>query len=1142
MATPITLAEVWQQMIDIVGGSTVPDSELREYMLAFATAIGSGGGVGPGYVNVFDFLSGGEGTSAEVNAAILEIGGPTGPGGVIDLSGGQSQISYNGPLTVPSNSEIRLAGPGVTVFNQAAGYQGDCFIGPACGNPAASDQYITFKGGGTWNGSFTGKVLVAQQVYLAASSNQMFPGHTPQTITVYGDINQVNYLGLPTGFVATGGIFYSSGSLYTYTGVSGAPTGPATAPTAGSKTTPFPINYLLGCIPYLTGTTSLKKNGYLIPYTAGANAIGSGIRMQGNRVKLSSGYYNMNGMYGDGYGLWGGTSNIPNSCAGDTLIANQCGGAGYANYNAADCFWERIITDGCGFTGVFSYASDHFGRTLHSTNGPSSSAFTPGLISGGEKHQTLEDYSCDGQLGGAVYIENGRHAANPSEGFHIGKIKDLQNTGGFPVISGNDPLLVMDALASTSNPANISNVLVTSCVEDQSRCAVAASSPVGALVNTLTAPSNADAYFVSLLSYILDVAGVVMPTFSLPNDNGIYHSITPTYAQCVMGIGETVKSAGVTGIGSQGTTGVITLNVTPDVYGFFGPFITGKNAVVPDPNTFAPVFLNNITVSTNGLTLTGTWGPNTVVGANTTGTYVSGNTITVASAANIAVGMAVTDTTTAAHIVSGTTVTLVSGTTVTLSTAPSATFTNDALIFSANAPLAKFQVSQCYMSGFTSASTFIGQANVSGVSNATSAVINAVGHGLKVGTTVNVVGVQYSGGVTTTGTYSGTGNTITVASATNITVGQIVTDTTNPGNIPSLTQVIGVSGTTVTLANTPSAAFTGTDTLVFAQSPNGTWPIIAASDSAHLTIPCNTEGMTIVANTGSVQAACYPVPGSYAANVNPQYALWPTAWWTLANQNQYIPNNTDVHWENWQGTTNPLPHFNTQPPSTTVSTFAAGGLVTPASMSGISVGQLVTDSTNPGALSPGTIVLFVGTTTLVLLPAPLEASAGGGDTLNFSGDNWTWGNTSTTVPTATSGLNATSLQGEPISGTTPTTGQGWVFNGTSWVPTTQTDTLFGVGGVLVGSAPPAGTGFLKQAGIAGISFTSGVGTLTFPESFPLGVVTVEANLFTGLATQGSSCTLLQGGTFSTSAVQLYATQNGTSLGSSYQVAWVAWGF
>ena len=158
-----------------------------------------------------------------------------------------------------------------------------------------------------------------------------------------------------------------------------------------------------------------------------------------------------------------------------------------------------------------------------------------------------------------------------------------------------------------------------------------------------------------------------------------------------MAMAKTITDGGSNnGVGVQGTTGVVTLYAASDQYNFFNPFITGKNVVLPDPDTTAPIFLNNITVSGNGKVLTGTWGPSTVLSGHTN--------IGTAAAQNAT-------------------------------------------------------VTQCYVSGVTSTHTFTGTTNITGASAAASCSVNATGHGLTVGNVVNIVGVLGTMGAAINGTW-----------------------------------------------------------------------------------------------------------------------------------------------------------------------------------------------------------------------------------------------------------------------------------------------------------------------------------------------------------------------------------------------------
>lgn len=103
--------------------------------------------------------------------------------------------------------------------------------------------------------------------------------------------------------------------------------------------------------------------------------------------------------------------------------------------------------------------------------------------------------------------------------------------------------------------------------------------------------------------------------------------------------------------------------------------------------------------------------------------------------------------------------------------------------------------------------------------------------------------------------------------------------------------------------------------------------------------------------------------------------------------------------------------------------------------------------------------------------------------------------------------------------------------------------LRGRGGHDVGSAPPAVTAtdpkFIMQAGQELISFSAGVGTLTFPVAFPNGILFV---LCGGRNTGGDVITQSSTGSHTLSAVTLSANYGGAGITGSQYVCWFAIGY
>ena len=103
--------------------------------------------------------------------------------------------------------------------------------------------------------------------------------------------------------------------------------------------------------------------------------------------------------------------------------------------------------------------------------------------------------------------------------------------------------------------------------------------------------------------------------------------------------------------------------------------------------------------------------------------------------------------------------------------------------------------------------------------------------------------------------------------------------------------------------------------------------------------------------------------------------------------------------------------------------------------------------------------------------------------------------------------------------------------------------LYGVGSALHGSPPAVGTpNSFVQAGVQGVAFSSGAGTLTFPTPFPTGTLICITQLLLTASSTGGEVTPVNGGTFTASAVALWGVENGSALNSNYNVQYLALGF
>ena len=97
-----------------------------------------------------------------------------------------------------------------------------------------------------------------------------------------------------------------------------------------------------------------------------------------------------------------------------------------------------------------------------------------------------------------------------------------------------------------------------------------------------------------------------------------------------------------------------------------------------------------------------------------------------------------------------------------------------------------------------------------------------------------------------------------------------------------------------------------------------------------------------------------------------------------------------------------------------------------------------------------------------------------------------------------------------------------------------------VGTAIDGGAPAAP--YFEGTGLANVSFTAGVGTLTFPTPFPNGLLSLQATPKIPNATSSTAFGILLGGVINKTSVQLWHAINGSSVTASVDVSYTAVGW
>ena len=126
----------------------------------------------------------------------------------------------------------------------------------------------------------------------------------------------------------------------------------------------------------------------------------------------------------------------------------------------------------------------------------------------------------------------------------------------------------------------------------------------------------------------------------------------------------------------------------------------------------------------------------------------------------------------------------------------------------------------------------------------------------------------------------------------------------------------------------------------------------------------------------------------------------------------------------------------------------------------------------------------------------------------------------------------------------PTHAVGDVLSSPDWNTLTPLNTsigLFGVGSAISGS-PPAGTApnFLPQCGTSVVTTSGGIATITFPSTFPNGVVTVLPA--PGDAASSLGQVVVHTTSTSNFTAYCYTTTGSAITASSVRINWIAIGF
>jgi flagellin len=223
-------------------------------------------------------------------------------------------------------------------------------------------------------------------------------------------------------------------------------------------------------------------------------------------------------------------------------------------------------------------------------------------------------------------------------------------------------------------------------------------------------------------------------------------------------------------------------------------------------------------------------------------------------------------------------------------------------------------------------------------------------------------------------------DTIQLSSVAGLQVGQSVADSTtgNTAAITNPTVITGINATnnTITLSNVTAAAVNEADTLTFGV-PQYLAGNAAASTSTTLTLTSTSglsvgDSLTTIGTTG-VGAATTAVTGTTITKIDGDTVTLSQAVGTAVSANNYLTFAPTAIAQSTSAAAN------------VTSNNAFQNTIALANVTGVKVGQLVSDATTAGAVTTGTYVTAVNAVNnTITLSQSLAATLGGTDSISFT--------------------------------------------------------------------------------------------------------------------------------------------------------------